>query len=70
MNVRLYLSHDIQNTYILHFWFEKVAIFPYFTQRYNGRHYVSLKSVNRWWFIDFIAWRISLPDATSYDKHK
>ena len=24
----------------LHFWCENVKIFPYFTQRYNGRHYV------------------------------
>ena len=25
----------------LHFWCENVKIFPYFTQRFNGRHYVS-----------------------------
>ena len=25
----------------LHFWCENVKIFPYFTQCYNGRHYVS-----------------------------
>ena len=28
------------------FWCENVKISPYFTQRYNGRHYVSRKSVN------------------------
>ena len=34
---------------------ENVKSFPYFTQRYNGRHYVSRKSVSHYWFIDFIA---------------
>ena len=28
------------------FWCENVKNFPYFTQRFNGRHYVSRKSVN------------------------
>ena len=31
--------------------------FPLFTQRYNGCHYISCKSVNHQWFIDFKAWR-------------
>ena len=30
----------------LHFLCEKVKIFSYFTQRYNGHHYVSSKSLN------------------------
>ena len=30
----------------LHFACDNVKISPYFTQRYNGRHYVSRKSVN------------------------
>ena len=30
----------------LHFWRENVKILPSFTQRYNGRHKVSQKSVN------------------------
>ena len=38
----------------MHFWWENVKIFP---QRYNGRHYVSRKSVNHQRFIVFIAWR-------------
>ena len=28
------------------FWCEKVKIFTYFTQSYNGRHYASRKSVS------------------------
>ena len=39
------LSHDIKHLK-LQFWCENVKIFPYFTQRYNGRHYVSRKMVN------------------------
>ena len=31
------------------------------TQRCYGRHNVSRKSVNHWWFIDFIAWRYFTP---------
>ena len=30
----------------LHFWCENIKIFLYITQRYNGRHYVSRKSIN------------------------
>ena len=47
----------------LHFWCENFKIFPYFMQQYNGRRYVSRKSVS-------ILWHgvISLPDVTSYDK--
>ena len=30
----------------MNFWRENVKSFPYFTQHYNGRHYVSCKSVN------------------------
>ena len=41
----------------MHFWCENVKNFSYFTQRYNGRHYVSRKSVTHLWFIGFIAWR-------------
>ena len=32
-----------------------------FMQCYNGRHNVSQKSVNHYWFIDFIAWRYCTP---------
>ena len=32
----------------LHVWCENVKIFPLFTQRYNRRQYVSLKSVNHY----------------------
>ena len=57
MKVRFFLSHAIQNKRkcIFLVWCENVKIHPYFTQRLNGRHYVSLKSVNHQWFIDFIA---------------
>ena len=32
-----------------------------YVQRYYGRHNVSRKSVNHYWFIDFIAWRYITP---------
>ena len=60
----------IKNTLKSHFWRKNVIILPLCTQRCDGRHNVSRKSVNHSWFIDFIACVISLPDATSYDKFK
>ena len=48
---------------------KNVIILSLCTQRCYGRQSVSRKSVNHWWFIDFIAWRYFTPSrATSYDK--
>ena len=41
-NARLYLSHDIKVILKSLFWCENVRILQSFTQRYNGRHYVTL----------------------------
>ena len=41
LQVRFYLSHDIKITLKSHFWSENVNNLPSFTQRYNGRHYVT-----------------------------
>ena len=68
MNVRFYLSYDIKITLKSHFWHKKVIFLSLCTQHCYGRHNVSRTSVNHLWFIDFIAWRFSLPDAMSYDK--
>ena len=38
-----------------------VIILSLCTQRCKRRHNVSRKSVNHWWFIDFIAWRDITP---------
>ena len=40
------IYHMALNYLKSHFWCENVSIFPYFTQRYDGRHYLSRKSVN------------------------
>ena len=40
---------------------KRSRFFLILSKRYNGRHYVSRKSVNHWWFIDFIAWRYITP---------
>ena len=56
-NVRFYLSYDIKITLKTHFCPKTVIIVSLCTQRCYGRHNVSRKSVNRQWFIDFIAWR-------------
>ena len=45
-NVRFCLLHDFKISYKSQFWRESVKILPSFTQRYNGRHNVSRKSVN------------------------
>ena len=37
--------YDMTKILKLHFWCETVKGFPYFTHHYNGRHYVSHKSV-------------------------
>ena len=39
------------------FWRENNKILSSFTQRYNGRHYVTLLNL----YIDFIAWRYITP---------
>ena len=49
-NTRAQMLDSIYHMTIKHFkscifWCENVKISPYFTQRYNGRHYVSRKSV-------------------------
>ena len=56
--------HMTLNELEFHFWRENVKILSSFTQRYNGRHHVTL----RMWFIDFLHGVISLPGATSCDK--
>ena len=38
--------YHMTNTLKSHFWRKNVMILPSFTQRYNGRHNVSVKSVN------------------------
>ena len=40
------IYHMALNYLKLHFWCENIKSFPYFTQRYNGSHYVSRKTVN------------------------
>ena len=40
---------------------KNVIILPFCTQRCYGHRNVSQKSVNHWWFIDFIAWRYFAP---------
>ena len=53
----------------MNFWRENVKSFPYFTQRYNGRHYVSHKSVNHYSGLsNLLHGVISLSDATSCDN--
>ena len=59
------------NTLKSDFWRKNVIILSLCTQRCNGRHNVSRKSINHEWFINFIAWRYFTPRrATSYDKLK
>ena len=41
-NVRFYLSHHIKIILKSYFWCENVNILPSFTQRYNGRRYITL----------------------------
>ena len=49
--------HMTLNELEFHFWRKNVKILSSFTQRYNGRHHVTL----RMWFIDFFAWRYITP---------
>ena len=44
-----------------HFWRKHVMILSSCTQRCYGRHYVSQKSINHYWFTDFISWRYFTP---------
>ena len=53
--------YNMANTLKSHFWRKNVMILSSCTQRYNGRHNVSRKSINHEWFIDFIAWRYFTP---------
>ena len=48
--------YHMTNTLKSHFWCKNVMILSSCTQRCYGRHNVSRKSINHWWFIDFIAW--------------
>ena len=48
--------YHMSNTLKSHFWCKNVMILSSCTQRYHGRHNVSRKSINHWWFIGFIAW--------------
>ena len=40
---------------------KNVIILSLLIQRCSGRHNISRKSVNHWWFIDLIAWRYFTP---------
>ena len=65
----LFIIYDIINiTLKSHFWRKKVIILSLCSHHCYGRHNVSWKSVNHWWFIDFIAWHFLHPGATSYDN--
>ena len=55
-----YIDH-MTNTLKSHFCCKHVIILSLCTQRCYGRHNVSRKSINRQWFIDFIAWRYFTP---------
>ena len=52
-----HMTHTLKS----HFWRKNVIILSLCTQRCYGRHNVSRKSINHWWFIDFIAWRYFTP---------
>ena len=47
MNVRLFITGHYEILKNHNFGCEKVKVLPSFTQHYDGRHYVALKSVNR-----------------------
>ena len=49
--------YHMTNTLKPDFWCINVIILSLCTQRCNGSHNVSRKSINHNWFIDFIAWR-------------
>ena len=49
------------NTLKSHFLRKNVIILSLCAQRCYGRHNVSRKSINHWWFINFIAWRYFTP---------
>ena len=53
--------YHMTNTLKSHFWCEIVMILSSCMQRCYGRHNVSCKSVNHYWFISFIAWRYFTP---------
>ena len=56
--------YHMTNTLKSDFWRKNVIILSLCTQRCYGRHNVSRKSrksINHYWFIDFIAWRYFTP---------
>ena len=53
--------YHMTNTLKSHFWRKNVIILSLYASRCYGRHSVSRKSINHWWFIDFIAWRFFNP---------
>ena len=57
----LYSIYHMTNTLKSDFWRKNVMILSLCTQRCYGRQYVSHKSINHQWFIDFIAWRYFTP---------
>ena len=63
-NTRARMSDSIYhmtNTLKSHFWRKNVIILSLCASRCYGRRSVSRKSINHWWFIDFIAWRFFTP---------
>ena len=61
MNVRFYLSYGIKITLKSHFCRKNVILLSLCMQRCYERHNVSRKSIDHYWFIDFIAWRYYTP---------
>ena len=61
MNVRFYLSYEIKITLKSHFLRTNIIILSLCTQYCYGPHFVSRKSINDYWFTDFIAWRYFTP---------
>ena len=53
--------YHMTNNLISHFWRKNVIILSLYTQRCYVRHNVSHKSINHYWFIDFIAWPYFTP---------
>ena len=53
--------YHMTNSLKSHFWFKNVVILSSCTQCCYGRHNVSRKFINHYWFIDFITWRYFTP---------
>ena len=60
-NTRARMLDSIYHMIKSHFCRKNVIILSLYTQRCYGRHNVSRKSINHWWFTDFIAWRYFTP---------